>query len=304
MMPITYADDLVEAAVLLAERTAPVAMTRVFRHARNRLYDVEDVDGRETAFNALHKDWFFKLGLPMPIEQAIAERSDLAARLGHCRVLRAVRPQDEGADLFDRVGAKADRRPLLVIRVRPGLLLDPTSLAGFLRHELMHIADMVDPRFGYSPTLPALDDGPSAANLVRDRYRTLWDVTIDGRLARRGSGSAQIRAQRAREFAVTFRMLGSANEAVFEEWFDRVDPTHEQLVAFAMNPGASCGAGAARCPLCRFPVASLDSAPERLSPHARRQIEREHPEWHPADGLCVQCLDLYEAQNVGRDCAS
>jgi hypothetical protein len=299
MMRITYADDLVEATVLLAERTASVEMTRAFRHARNRLYQLADVDSRESAFRALHRQWFVKFGLQKPMERAIAERSDLTDRLGHCRVLQAFRRQDEGADLFDRVAAlNTDRQPLLVIRVRPALLLDRQSLLGVLRHELMHIVDMLNPRFGYRRTLPPSDDGPSADNIVRDRYRTLWDVTIDGRLVRLGLASPHVRAQRAHEFAMAFRM-GGATEALFEEWFDRVDPTHEQLVSFVMHPQTAChSACAGRCPLCRFPVASLDAAPERLSLEARQLIEHEHPGWHVADGLCTQCLDLYEARHV------
>jgi len=306
MMRITYADDLVEAAVLLAERTAPVAMTRAFRHARNRLYQDADVDRRESAFRALHREWFVKLGLQKPIEEAVAERSDLAERISHCRVLQAFRRQDEGADLFDRVAVRnADCQPLLVIRIRPALLLDRQSLSGFLRHELMHVCDMLNPRFGYRRTLPLSDDGPSADNIVRDRYRTLWDVTIDGRLAREGFGCTQIRLQRAREFAMAFGMLGSETERTFDEWFDRVDPTHDQLVSFVMHPPLARDSGrTGRCPLCRFPVASLDLAPDRLSSEARLHIERDYPGWHVADGLCSQCLDLYEAHHVSHDYAS
>ena len=60
---------------------------------------------------------------------------------------------------------------------------------------------------------------------------------------------------------MAFRMLGGATEELFEEWFDRVDPTHEQLVSFVMHPQTAChSACAGRCPLCRFPVASLDVA--------------------------------------------
>jgi hypothetical protein len=63
-----------------------------------------------------------------------------------------------------------------------------------LRHELMHVADMLDPAFGYERSLPTSDDGPSADNIVRDRYRVLWDVTIDGRLARAGLAHPDARA--------------------------------------------------------------------------------------------------------------
>ena len=305
MIAVTYASNLVEAAVLAAERTASPAEARTFRHARNLLYRIGDADSREKAFGALHRDWFCRFRLQKPIEEALSRRADLEARLSECRVLEAKRRQEEGADVFDRAaGRSGDCRPLLVIRVRPEVLLDRVGLSGFLRHELTHIADMLDPCFGYRRTLPASDDGPSADNIVRARYRTLWDVTIDGRLARQGFPNPQIRALRAQEFADTFRMLGAETDSSFEEWFDRIDPTHEQLVAFAVRPPARDNASATRCPLCRFPVAALHPAPETLSSRAREHIVREHPGWQVAVGLCAQCLDLYEARHVSHHCAS
>jgi hypothetical protein len=218
-----------------------------------------------------------------------------------------VRQQDEGADLFDRAvqASDADRLPLLVITLRPALLLDRPSLSRLLGHELMHISDMLDPAFGYRRALPSSDDGPSADNIVRDRYRVLWDVTIDGRIARAGFPIHEMRMLRSREMEKAFPMLGTTATELFEEWFDRVVPTHARLVEFAMHPpAAGRSAHAGRCPLCRFPVASLDRTPERLSADARQHIEREHPGWHIDQGLCAQCLDLYEAQHVSNQCAS
>lgn len=307
MIPVTYAHDLVEEAVMLAERTATVEKARAFRQARNRAYQIADADGREAAFREVHREWFATLGLQGAIEQAIGQPGNLSGRLSQCRVLRAVRPQEEGADLFDRAvpDGEADRRPLLVIKVRPALLLDTPFLSGFLRHELVHISDMLDPAFGYRRALPPSDDGPSADNIVRDRYRALWDVTIDGRLARQGMGSPQTRALRAGEFEAAFPMLGPDAAGLFAEWFDRVEPTHERLVEFAMRPpAASRNAHTGRCPVCRFPVASLDRNPERLSVAARQRIERDYPGWRVDHGLCAQCLDLYEAQHVSHNRAS
>jgi hypothetical protein len=127
----------------------------------------------------------------------------------------------------------------------------------------------------------------------------LWDVTIDGRLARLGLSSPEVRAQRAREFAAMFPMLGGEAGRFFDEWFDLTEPTHDGLVEFALHPPlAGDRAGGGRCPLCRFPVASLDEAPGRMSPDVRRDIEREHPGWRLADGLCTQCLDLYISRAV------
>jgi DNA-binding LacI/PurR family transcriptional regulator len=45
---------------------------------------------------------------------------------------------------------------------------------------LLHIADMVDPAFGYQPAVPEVDGGPTYARLLQDRYRALWDVSVAG----------------------------------------------------------------------------------------------------------------------------
>ena len=306
MMRVTYADDVVEEAVLLAERSAPPASASQFRRARNSVYQIADADRKEAEFRDLHRMWFVRFRLQRGVERAIAEWPLLSSRLAVCRVLRAVRPQDEGADLFDRaVPARAvDRRPLLVIRLQPSRLLDAVSLRDLLRHELTHVSDMLDPSFGYRRELPASDGGPSADNIARTRYRVLWDVTIDGRLAREGGAPAHARELRAREFAEAFPMLGARRTELFTYWFEREQPTHDELVEFVMLPPAESRGHGGRCPLCRFPVASLDRAPERLSPDARQRIEREYPGWDLSQGLCTQCLDLYEAQHVSNDCAS
>jgi len=125
---------------------------------------------------------------------------------------------------------------VLVLRLCAETLLEPVTLSALLRHELGHVADMLDPSFGYERALPESDAGPATANLLRDRYRVLWDVTIDGRLARAGLAGARERAARWREFAATFAMLGEGCRSAFEEWFHLARPRHAALVQFAQAP--------------------------------------------------------------------
>ena len=303
MSAITYAPDLVEEAVLLAERTLAAADARTFRRERNRVYDIADPDRREAGFRALHLEWFARLGLHRVIEQAVAARACLLDHVSGCRVSRALTEREEGADLIDPSPATArtgDGPPVLALRLRPAALLAPEALATLLAHELTHVADMLDPAFKYARTLPASDDGPSADNILRDRYRVLWDVTIDGRLSRSGLADPRARDVRRREFAATFAMLGGEGPRLFDEWFDRIQPTHPGLVAFAQAPNGNARTNpddSGRCPLCRFPVAALDSHPERLSAAARAILRADFPAWRPEQGLCAQCLDLYEARH-------
>jgi hypothetical protein len=204
MIAVTYARDVVEEAVLLAER-GRLCDARAFRRARDVAYQME-MPTRENQRFIGAREWFARWGLDRPIGQGGRGRS--VARLSHCRVLRTGRPQDEGAELFDRAVPAGDtnRAPLLVITVRPALLLDPPSVSRLLRHELAHVADMLDPAFAYQRALPPSDGGPSADNIARDRYRVLWDVTSWTRLRAPRLGTTRPAGS---QFTKAFPMLGS-----------------------------------------------------------------------------------------------
>jgi hypothetical protein len=182
-------------------------------------------------------------------------------------------------------------------------LLSPDTLLTFLRHELFHIADMVDPAFSYEPALPPSEVGPSYDSLLRDRYRAVWDATIDGRMLRRGWLASSTRIRCLAEFAVAFPMLGDRTERIFAAFFDQEPHKHAQFVAFAQDPRATWDKAAAgpqpgsRCALCGFPTYAFVRKPEHLDSLTLSEILRDFPEWQAADGLCTQCADLYRARS-------
>jgi hypothetical protein len=163
---------------------------------------------------------------------------------------------------------------------------------------LFHIVDMLDPNFAYEPALPESAGGPTYDRLLTDRYRALWDTTIDGRLLRRGWAPAAVRERRLRDFARAFPMLGARTTEEFAHFFDTDSHTHSELVAFACNPGnnSSKPGYGGRCPLCRFPTYAFEPTPEHLPAAVIARIIRDFPTWRPAHGLCPQCADLYHAQ--------
>jgi hypothetical protein len=299
MIPLSIAPDLMEEAVLLAERQAKPGVARAFRHERDWIYELADPELREAEFQALALKWFERFGFPAGIRAAIADCHELEGRVAGGRIVRAGARAMEGADLVDAPAARehTESRPLLVLRLMPQSLMDGDALSSLLRHELMHVTDMLDPAFGYQRTLPPADDGPSADNILRDRYRVVWDVTIDGRLAQAGCGQPQTRDTRSREFRTAFAMLADGCPDAFERWWNQSHPTHAQLVAFATAPaGAAAGPGAGRCPSCQFPVASLDARVSTVAEPVVRALRAEHPSWRPEHGICSQCFDLYEAR--------
>jgi hypothetical protein len=275
---VAYDAGLVEEAVLLAEQRLSEAEAAGFRAERDRIYGTEDDDEREARFEELHGRYFLQLRLDRPLQRALADRPELMGRARACRVLPAPCARDEAADVLPGLGAPATDLPTIAVRLRARSLLDPETLRAFLRRELLHVADMLDPAFEYERELPAGDDDPALINLVRERYRVLWDASVDGRLVRDGLLDARVRDCRLADFGKAFPMLESAAPA-FAAWFDAPRPSHPAFVAFAREPpGPGTGDGA-RCPVCRLPARRLERAPSGLGVR-------------PEQGCCARCAEV------------
>jgi hypothetical protein len=304
-LPLTFDAGLAEEAVL--RHIAGHASERRFRHERNELYALRD-DERERGFHRFHDEWFRALDLARPIETALDELPILATACGRCVVTRATSRHDEGADLLVAPDVDGASGRTVLIRLRPDLLATAEHLLGLLRAELLHVADMVDPTFQYEPTLPASHGGPSYEQLLRERYRVLWNTTVAGRLARRGVALPDAPAHAYREFCAAFPMLGESGGNVFTDLFDGERPTHRDLLAFAAAPtarGAELGlVPGGRCPLCRFPTYAPEPEPEELPGEAVTAIQTDFPGWHSRDGLCRQCADLYRAAAMSASAAA
>ena len=306
--PLRYDPGLVEEAVFLAAEGHPEA--KRFHRERDRIYRINHPEERERAFNELHRRWFLRLGLADQIEKAVSEQPLLSSGVNSCLVARAPGKHEEGAELFVNPEEKLSEKERRTVSVflRPEFLLDPSALRTFLRHELMHITDMLDPGFGYEPQLPPGEGGPTHDRLLKERYRVLWDATIDGRMVRRGWASDSLRAARLSEFCRTFPMFGQKSESLFSRFFDRDRHTHGELVAFILDPRALTGVPGtphpgSRCPLCGFPTYAFDPKPEDLPPEVISQIRRDFPGWHPSQGLCIQCADIYRAHALSASAA-
>jgi hypothetical protein len=301
---------LVEEAVLAALPGRREATD--FRRERDRLYEIRDPEARETAFRDLHGTWFERLDLGRPLLRAVEEQASIAAATCVCRVASARSRKEEGAELFVgpvAAGESPRARRWVVIRLRPEAFGAPDHLLRFLRHELFHIADMLDPRFAYEPGLPPAPAGPAHEALQRERYRVLWDAAIDGRLARLGRAPASVRADRLEEFRRTFPMLDPHTDEAFRRFFDGHGHTHALFVAVATGPDGLADHGMSgprpqtsgprvgeRCPICRFPTHAFEADPERLPPDVVARIRADFPVWDAAQGLCRQCADLYRTR--------
>ena len=301
---IHYDPRLIEETVFHAQRDRCVSVK--FQAARNRIYEVADATERENLFNDLNRSRFVRLGLGRPVEQALQEQAVIIEKVETCFIVRATRAKEEGAELF--VGQDADQNSVehrtLRVLLRPESLFDAEALAVFLRHELFHIADMLDPAFGYEPTLPKAEGGPAYDNLITNRYRALWDATINGRMLRRGWCDASVREQQFSDFVHAFPMLQDRLEELFSGFFDSEQPKHTDLARFAFDPRQAAGslrrhaAPGTHCPLCKFPTHAFEAEPNDLGAEVLAAINEDFPTWAPSLGLCTQCADLYRAREM------
>ena len=301
---IHYDPRLVEEAVFYAQRDSYVRQE--LDEQRNRIYEVGDPDERERLFLDLSRTWFDRLGLGKVIEDALREQPLITAQVGSCFIVCVARAKEESAELFVAHDARQSepRERTLRILLRPESLLNSASLETFLRHEFFHIADMLDPAFGYEPTLPKADGGPTYDTLVINRYRVLWDVTISGRMLRRGWCDAAIREQQFNDFVHVFPMLQNNAEELFSRFFDSEQPEHYDLACFAFDPRRARdhlkhqATPGTHCPLCKFPTHAYEPEPNNLGVDIVAAIKEDFPAWTASRGLCTQCADLYRGRKL------
>jgi hypothetical protein len=296
-MHLRYDEDLVEAAVLLCARghragISSLQIARFYRE-RDKLYGILEPDDRNAAFFQLHLEWFREWGLEKLLAVVLAEYPLLQTALNLLAFRMPRARNDEGAELY--VNEAGERSG--VVALRPAQFEQETTLAAFLRHEFMHLHDMLDPQFAYRPELRVSGPSLNQKRLALERYRLLWDVTIDARLSRAQRQSNDTREQRWAEFTVAFAFWPeSRQQQVFHSLWENSAPTHRVLEELVCDPlqlvSADGPRPGARCPLCGFPTfawASEHSLPEP----AVLAIRREFPHWSPEHGACARCAAIY-----------
>jgi hypothetical protein len=171
------------------------------------------------------------------------------------------------------------------------------NVDAFLRHELMHLQDMVEPAFRYLPELPVSGPSLNQSHLARERYRLLWDVCIDGRLTLSRRNTVATKEQRWTEFTNTFSFwTESRQREVFESLWTNLNPRHELLVELVSDPRQLQAADGPRpgapCPLCGFPTFSWATEATLAEP-TLTAIRSEFPHWSPEQGACARCSNIY-----------
>ncbi|MCL4180801.1 MAG: hypothetical protein KJ072_24025 [Verrucomicrobia bacterium] len=298
-MQLLFEDDLVEAAVRLCAAGTrsgiPALQLRRYDVERERCYAVLDPDERATAFARVQLSWFGEWGLESRLTSVALHFPMLQPALTALAFRKARGRNDEGAELYR--DAQGRRRG--IVALRPERFADDAPLTRFLHHELAHLADMVDPAFGYSPELEQTGQTASQLRLTRERYRLLWDVSIDGRLVQRRLETVADEVQRRQEFNRGFAFLPEErrDELFAALWHGRL-ARHHPLLDIAADPRGLRGrhdpVPGAACPLCGFATFQWTEV-DRLRPAARDRIRADFPAWCDRESVCARCAEMYDS---------
>jgi hypothetical protein len=297
-MKLLFDEDLVEAVVFLCasgkRKGAPSLQIRRFHAEREKLYAILDPDERNSAFFDLHLEWFREWKIEQFLREATRPFPLLNSALSALAFRKARARTDEGAELF----VNAEREQNAVVAIRPGKFESDEALRCFLNHELMHTSDMVDPAFGYSPDLGLTSTVRANERLVRERYRLLWDITIDGRLSCRALPAEASRERRWSEFDRAFAFWPEHKRQATFHSLGVAQPRHSDILALASDPrdlhGAQEALPGAPCPLCGFSTFDWSNA-SALVPQVIAAVRADFPSWTPAHGACARCADVYRA---------
>lgn len=298
-MQLRYDEDFVEAAAFLCasgrRKGVPSLQIARFHREREKLYAILDPDERNTAFFNLHLDWFREWGLEKLLTDLLRGFPLLPVTLSVLAVRKTRGKNDEGAELYvNETGLRS-----AILALRPESFEFDAALRDYVRHEFTHLNDMLDPDYGYAPTLDLPGLNGAQQRLARERYRLLWDITIDGRLAAAGHIPMATREQHAAAFSRGYSFWPvERRTTVFDSLWLNAKPRHADFLALITDPRglreAHRPAPGASCPLCDFPTFTWADA-DALTSEIMRRITAEFPAWTPEQGLCGRCLETYEA---------
>ena len=286
-------------------------MLREYHAAADPLYHRRP-DARDAAFVTLHAQFFAKLGFAEHVEAALREFPRIEAQAAEAVVALAAGSHEEGADLSQAEtngGGQPGR--LVGIRLRADRFLDLQTLHRYLRHELLHVADLLDPAFGYKGETRLGAVSPAEETIIRNRYQLLWCLSIDARLECAGEEPLAGRDTRQREFDAQYRKFApTVRKAIFEQLWCPEPLSHSLLLQMATGNEAllriageagQTGSEAPRpvplpgspCALCRFPSYHFVEDQNILDHALVSEIQQDFPDWKADDGLCERCLEVY-----------
>jgi hypothetical protein len=307
----TLMETMVTQAMRSREETGDISLARQYHRLADPIYDKEMPEGRDKAFQTIFQELFVKWKLRDIFAEAIAE-FPLFEEAALVYFKLTMYQKDAGADLMAKDREAGPK--VIMIQLLAGQCAEEAGLRKFLRHEFMHVSDILDEAFRYEE---ALVEGVPAENWVMDRYRLLWDIYIDGRLSDNGKSTAGADAGHRGEFTRLYRKIPEEQRQEAFEWFSGARGlTHADILQLAKDTGhflkeaeiayepgsaeadmsETANLPGAPCPLCNFPTYYWEEdLPARLEDPMAKVIQENHPGWTPHDGACPRCIEGYKS---------
>jgi hypothetical protein len=276
-----------------------------FRRRSEAAYELKDPQQREHAFQALHRNIFLHFGFDKQLDEVIRYFPNLQ-KIDRLVMLLVERRKDEEAELFSREKCQWS----VVFRIRAETILQAAAFKRLAMHDFYHISDMLDPDFKYSPTMFALAMNAQQQEMLRDRFRCLWDLYIDARLAAAGQEPSQSREAHEFNFVRNFgasRLNGNIFELLWKNQY-ALAPDAPALLMAGSSPeklmalvGLECSdldllkglrQFADTCPLCNCPTKDW-SDPQDVGEVVAARIRQSHPTWQSTQPFCRQCEEIY-----------
>ncbi|HLD77979.1 MAG TPA: hypothetical protein VJB16_03025, partial [archaeon] len=276
----------IEEAVFLVLRQAQASgdhqTAQAFQRDRSAVYACEETSARDAQFQQLATRYFKLLGLAALFTGRLEDLPTLPGRVEAIVVRRVWSRKEERVELYPST---------LLIELQASRCLDHERLIAFLRHELMHVADMLDPDFAYDPHVPLGGSNEVEDDLIRERFRVLWDLWVHGRMQRRGWPTLRDDTARRQEFERAFSLLAPTRRTALVERLIRQGRwTQQELLALATDERLTktLGQGGVRCPLCHFPTQDgvRDWSGARAA--VAEAIRADYPSWSAGEGACGQ----------------
>ena len=298
-------DDIVYKGLAAREKNGDYDLYSEYHEKRNAIYELEP-EMRPKRFRELDNEFLKRLGCNDFIAEVFREFPNINEVVEEVHVRRATTRQNEGSNVVDE-GKK------VIIRLYPELFLVGAEISKVMRHELMHVSDIMDKDFGY--LVEDFNPSPMEDRIIRDRYRLFWDIYVDGRLEKMNKETFDTRESWKREFDSFFKKIpDDTRDRIFNRLWSADEPlTHERIVELSKNINNVLALAAVEnnldecdeevkkigplpgttCPLCGFP--SFDWVEEVANDEEVVTVLKEDfPDWEPHDGVCTRCAEYYK----------
>jgi hypothetical protein len=234
---IEYDPHFVEEVVFLEARRRDAAgeegAVKRYHERLDPIYESRSGrEQREEAFRSEHASFFREFGLDRRAASAVRESPHVIKGISGILITTARSKKDVGSELFQRDGAEGEKIKTAVVKTRVEDFLDGSRWDDFFLRELYRLSDMVDPAFGYRPSLGEGLSDPARESLYRDRYHVLWELWIDGRLCgKRGGLQGSALPRLAADMRRAFRSMGETRvERLCRQVWEAPILSHEDFV--------------------------------------------------------------------------